>query len=314
MGSPIGSPMGSPIGSMGSPTPQPARKRPRLHVTPPPGVPSISKSSNVSLVSPQPPALIPMEEFLDDDWLEDDVGGGAKKKRRANGRRGGGAKGGGGPMGGLGGPKRGPMKGVGGLKRGAGGPKGGPMGGLGGPEEGPIGGLGGPKGGVGGPKEGPIGGLGGSKGEPMGGLGGPNEGAGGPMGGLGGPTGGLGGPMGGGHESNEKVPPVAPPALPPIRVRVRVQELVFLIPVPHGCSVSWLCSQAAQRHLQAVGLQPHLALQKDGALLDPTDLVADVLQSGDEVLSEVLNWDLPPVTGSYRRACEEPGIGNMAAP
>lgn len=74
-----------------------------------------------------------------------------------------------------------------------------------------------------------------------------------------------------------------------------MRELLFLIPVPHGRSVSWLCSEAAQRHLQAVGLLPHMALQKDGALLAPDDLVADVLQSGDEVLAEVQSWDLPPL-------------------
>lgn len=86
-----------------------------------------------------------------------------------------------------------------------------------------------------------------------------------------------------------------------------MRELLFLIPVPHGRSVSWLCSEAAQRHLQAVGLLPHMALQKDGALLAPDDLVADVLQSGDEVLAEVQSWDLPPLPERYRRACDSMG-------
>lgn len=97
----------------------------------------------------------------------------------------------------------------------------------------------------------------------------------------------------------------------PIRMRVRVQEDVFLIPVPqrcHGpsaprappclefaltpvscrseagaCTVSWLCQQAAQRYYQKCGLLPRLSLQKEGALLSPQDLLLAVLHTNEEV-------------------------------
>uniref|UniRef100_A0A8C7DJI2 Tonsoku-like protein n=1 Tax=Oncorhynchus kisutch TaxID=8019 RepID=A0A8C7DJI2_ONCKI len=100
---------------------------------------------------------------------------------------------------------------------------------------------------------------------------------------------------------------VAAPMLAPIRMRVRVQANVFLIPVPHSeadsCTVSWLCEQAAQRYYQACGLLPRLSLQKEGALLSPQDLLLAVLHTNEEVLAEVCSWDLPPLPERYKKAC-----------
>uniref|UniRef100_A0A3B3YPU3 NF-kappa-B inhibitor-like protein 2 n=1 Tax=Poecilia mexicana TaxID=48701 RepID=A0A3B3YPU3_9TELE len=95
---------------------------------------------------------------------------------------------------------------------------------------------------------------------------------------------------------------------PPIRMRVKVQEDVFLIPVPQSeadsCTVSWLCEQAAQRYYQKCGLLPRLSLQKEGALLSPQDLLLAVLHTNEEVLAEVCSWDLPPLPDRYRKACQ----------
>ncbi|KAA0710863.1 Tonsoku-like protein NF-kappa-B inhibitor-like protein 2 [Triplophysa tibetana] len=94
----------------------------------------------------------------------------------------------------------------------------------------------------------------------------------------------------------------------PIRMRVRVQDNVFLIPVPHGegdsCTVAWLCEQAAQRYYQKCGLLPRLSLQKEGALLLPTDPLLAVLHTNEEVFAEVCSWDLPPLPERYRKACQ----------
>ncbi|XP_077207393.1 tonsoku-like protein isoform X2 [Paroedura picta] len=104
-----------------------------------------------------------------------------------------------------------------------------------------------------------------------------------------------------------------PPA--PLRVRVRVHEKVFLIPVPHSTSggdgrpVSWLADQASQRYYQMCGLLPRLTLKKEGALLAPQDLILDVLQSNEEVLAEVQSWDLPPLLERYRKACRSLSVG-----
>ncbi|CAJ1073493.1 LOW QUALITY PROTEIN: tonsoku-like protein [Xyrichtys novacula] len=95
---------------------------------------------------------------------------------------------------------------------------------------------------------------------------------------------------------------------PPIRMRVRVQEDIFLIPVPQSeadsCTVSWLCDQAAQRYYQKCGLLPRLSLQKEGALLSPQDLLLAVLHTNEEVLAEVCSWDLPPLPERYKKACQ----------
>ncbi|XP_060681663.1 tonsoku-like protein isoform X2 [Hemiscyllium ocellatum] len=108
--------------------------------------------------------------------------------------------------------------------------------------------------------------------------------------------------------STHQFVPVAPAAPPSIRVRVRVQDHVFLIPIAHSDTevrtVSWLAEQAAQRHYQTCGLRPRLTLKKEGALLAPQDPIIHVLQSNEEVLAEVVSWDLPPLSERYRRACD----------
>ncbi|XP_012414241.1 tonsoku-like protein [Trichechus manatus latirostris] len=104
--------------------------------------------------------------------------------------------------------------------------------------------------------------------------------------------------------------PSGPALPPPIRVRVRVQDNLFLIPVPHSTkarSVAWLAEQAAQRYYQTCGLLPRLTLRKEGALLAPQDAIPDVLQSNEEVLAQVTSWDLPPLADRYHRACQSLG-------
>uniref|UniRef100_A0A3P9Q8C0 Tonsoku-like protein n=1 Tax=Poecilia reticulata TaxID=8081 RepID=A0A3P9Q8C0_POERE len=104
---------------------------------------------------------------------------------------------------------------------------------------------------------------------------------------------------------------------PPIRMRVKVQEDVFLIPVlqseADSCTVSWLCEQAAQRYYQKCGLLPRLSLQKEGALLSPQDLLLAVLHTNEEVLAEVCSWDLPPLPDRYRKACQSLAVGERVS-
>ncbi|XP_013870324.1 tonsoku-like protein [Austrofundulus limnaeus] len=108
--------------------------------------------------------------------------------------------------------------------------------------------------------------------------------------------------------SQAPVAPMPTSLPPPIRMRVRVQEDVFLIPVPQSeadsCTVLWLCEQAAQRYYQKCGLLPRLSLQKEGALLSPQDLLLSVLHTNEEVLAEVCSWDLPPLPERYKKACQ----------
>ncbi|KAJ7338236.1 hypothetical protein JRQ81_010954 [Phrynocephalus forsythii] len=131
-----------------------------------------------------------------------------------------------------------------------------------------------------------------------------------------------GGSRGSGAAVNGESPPPglgqlpAPP--PPIRVRVKVQDNIFLIPVPHsGCEsrpVAWLAEQASQRYYQACGLLPRLTLKKEGALLAPQDRIVDVLQSNEEVLAEVQSWDLPPGREVSQGLPEPPPWGAAPTP
>ncbi|XP_041928875.1 tonsoku-like protein isoform X2 [Alosa sapidissima] len=115
------------------------------------------------------------------------------------------------------------------------------------------------------------------------------------------------------HQHSVPAPAVAAPMPAPIRMRVRVQDNVFLIPVPHrgsplystadSCTVSWLCEQAAQRYYQTCGLLPRLSLQKEGALLAPQDPLLAVLHTNEEVVAKVCSWDLPPLPERYQKAC-----------
>uniref|UniRef100_UPI00358E947D tonsoku-like protein isoform X2 n=1 Tax=Myxine glutinosa TaxID=7769 RepID=UPI00358E947D len=103
-------------------------------------------------------------------------------------------------------------------------------------------------------------------------------------------------------------PACAAPSVPPMRIRVKVQENVFLIPVRSSeqeeATVEWLCGQAAERYYRATGLLPDIRLSQDGAQLAPHDRIADVLLSNEEVLAEVINWDLPPLPQRYSKACQ----------
>ncbi|KAG9472892.1 hypothetical protein GDO78_016075 [Eleutherodactylus coqui] len=115
---------------------------------------------------------------------------------------------------------------------------------------------------------------------------------------------------GGSPPTIAKLPSVTvnPSLPPPIRVRVRIQGNVFLIPIPYSDGdtreVSWLAEQASQRYYQSCGLLPRLTLKKEGALLAPQDVILHVLQSNEEVVAEVHSWDLPPLTDRYKKACE----------
>lgn len=79
-----------------------------------------------------------------------------------------------------------------------------------------------------------------------------------------------------------------------------------------SCTVSWLCAQAAQRYYQACGLLPQLSLQKEGALLCPSDPLLAVLQTNEEVRPGVLRVGRRPIGTSpmgMDRPCRPPDSG-----
>ncbi|XP_041040707.1 tonsoku-like protein [Carcharodon carcharias] len=93
-----------------------------------------------------------------------------------------------------------------------------------------------------------------------------------------------------------------------VRVKDRVKDKLFLIAVPHSdtdtYTISWLANEAEVRYSQECGLRPRLSLTSDGALLSLHDPIVYLLHDNEEVLAEVLSWDLPPISDRYKRACD----------
>ncbi|KAJ8302574.1 hypothetical protein KUTeg_018970 [Tegillarca granosa] len=70
-------------------------------------------------------------------------------------------------------------------------------------------------------------------------------------------------------------------------------------------TISWLAKETSQRYYSLCGLQPLLTLStKDGAFLSPDDPISLVLSTNEEIVGNVDNWDLPPLSDRYEQACK----------
>lgn len=95
----------------------------------------------------------------------------------------------------------------------------------------------------------------------------------------------------------------------PLRLKVRVQDRLLLVPVAGGGqnrTVAWLAEEVTRRYYQLSGLRPHLVLTtQDGAVLDPSDPITLVLPANQpELEGQVKGWDLPPLPDRYTAACQ----------
>ncbi|XP_033729608.1 tonsoku-like protein, partial [Pecten maximus] len=92
-----------------------------------------------------------------------------------------------------------------------------------------------------------------------------------------------------------------------MRVKVRVKDKLLLVPAPNGGegkSIGWLAQESSQRYYSLCGLRPFLTLTtKDGAFLAPDDPISLVLSADEEVQGRVDNWDMPPLSQRYDQAC-----------
>ncbi|XP_066426276.1 tonsoku-like protein [Molothrus aeneus] len=91
--------------------------------------------------------------------------------------------------------------------------------------------------------------------------------------------------------NSTEIPEPSRNPIPALRIRIRIQDEIFLIPV-----------------VPSSGTFPRLRLRRAGALLAPQDEVGDVLSNGDEVQAEIQGWDLPPLPERYRRICASLGL------
>ncbi|KAK3086036.1 hypothetical protein FSP39_012431 [Pinctada imbricata] len=97
-------------------------------------------------------------------------------------------------------------------------------------------------------------------------------------------------------------------AIPVTSLKVRVKYKLLVVPVfeiDMFETISWLANQASQRYYKLVGLRPILSLRtKDGAILTFDDPLSLVISSNEEIEGNVENWDLPPVTERYDQTCK----------
>ena len=91
-----------------------------------------------------------------------------------------------------------------------------------------------------------------------------------------------------------------------LKLNVRIQDKVLLIPVECNKSVKWLSEEAARRYYNMTGLNPILSLHTaDGAVLNGEDVVSIILQDGDKVIGEMIKWDLQPLPERYANLCRQ---------
>lgn len=93
-----------------------------------------------------------------------------------------------------------------------------------------------------------------------------------------------------------------------MRVKVRVQEKVFLISVPLSTpkTIQWLSDETSNRYYASSGLRPKLSMStSDNALFSPEDVVTEILSNNEEVFAIVDSWDLPPLHERYKTQCEK---------
>ena len=97
-----------------------------------------------------------------------------------------------------------------------------------------------------------------------------------------------------------------------LKLYVRIQDKVLLIPVERSKSVQWLSDEAARRYYNMTGLNPVLSLHTmDGAVLNGEDEVTLILQDGDKLVGEMVKWDLQPLPERYANLCRQLEIGEF---
>lgn len=102
----------------------------------------------------------------------------------------------------------------------------------------------------------------------------------------------------------------------PIRVRVLIEGIHYLIPCPRqledatSTSVEWLSGKVTERYFIQHGRRPVLQLAtSEGALLCSSDAVTDVIKEGEEVKAMVERWENPPLSECYLSACSRMKCG-----
>ena len=68
--------------------------------------------------------------------------------------------------------------------------------------------------------------------------------------------------------------------------------------------------QASERYYTLTGVATTVTLTtRDGAHLNPADIINDVIDNNEEVCGEILGLKFPPLSEQYAKKCQLKGIG-----
>ena len=94
-----------------------------------------------------------------------------------------------------------------------------------------------------------------------------------------------------------------------LRVKIRIRDVLFLIPVQSTHTISDLADMASQRYKDAVGLLPKLSLTtSDGALLNSEDVASHLLADRDELVGVIEESLQDSLVDKYTNTCQRLGL------
>ncbi|XP_057299968.1 tonsoku-like protein [Hydractinia symbiolongicarpus] len=93
---------------------------------------------------------------------------------------------------------------------------------------------------------------------------------------------------------------------PLFRIKIHVGEQLFLISCQdvHNLTIDWLLDEAKKRYHSKCKVSARLSLKTiDGALLDASDIIGNVLMNNEEIVADITGLELEPTIERYKRAC-----------
>ncbi|KAL5256261.1 hypothetical protein ACHWQZ_G011473 [Mnemiopsis leidyi] len=91
---------------------------------------------------------------------------------------------------------------------------------------------------------------------------------------------------------------------PKLRVKIKIRDTMFFLPVKPGQTIADLAGEAAQRYRSKVGILPKLSLTtEDGAELDSDDLASQLLVDSDELVGVIERTEHVGLLEKYLETC-----------
>ena len=107
-------------------------------------------------------------------------------------------------------------------------------------------------------------------------------------------------------DPTQPLPATLPPVsdLPKLRVKIKVRDTLFFLPVKPGQTIADLAGEAAQRYRSKLGILPKLSLTtQDGAELDSEDVASQLLVDGDELVGVIEQTEHVGLLEKYLETC-----------